>query len=96
METQRGFWLEPTAKLAHYYLEIILKQSDHFPEVLSPSVGNIIEWSVMFESAESQGVSGINKASVHLENYIPGLKHSLFLISCLVKNSIILGMGRKG
>lgn len=87
------FWLEPTAKLAHHYLETIVRQSDHFLKVLLPSVGNIIEWSVMFGSAEFQGVSGISKASVYLENYIPSLKHSLFWISCLVKISIILGMG---
>lgn len=46
----------------------------------------------MFESAEFQGISGVSKASDHLENYIPDMKDSLFQISWWVKISIILGM----
>lgn len=46
----------------------MVKQSDHFLEVLSPYVGNIVEQSVMVESAEFHEISGTdaeNSASVH-------------------------------
>lgn len=67
------FWLELTTRLG-YYLQIIVKQLNRLLQVLSPSVGSIIEWLGKFESAAFQGKSSIE--SVELENYTPYLRLS--------------------